>query len=250
MARNPAFASLPKFRRGPFWLFLVTLIATLLLADRAEISSKLLLNGEFSGSLYLWQPLTSLFLFPDGQLGGLFLTLIVQWFLAGHLEAAWGTRRYVGFVVACAFAGTLATALLGLAVPAVSALAIGGSTGMDLAALIGFAVVFARQPLQLFGALPIKGFTIGILAAFLALAGPLLRGEPWPYLIPTGITLLVAYLAAAQPWRATGKSGKVGPRAGRRGARDARHKPRKNRKTGRKGHLRVVRDDDDGPMLN
>ena len=249
MARNSAFASLPKFRRGPFWLFLVTLITTLLLADRVEIASKLLLNDGFGGSLFLWQPVSSLFLFPDGQLGGLFLTLIVQWFLAGHVEHMWGTRRYVVFVLSCALAGTVSTALLGLAVPAVSAVTIGGSTGIDLAALIAFAVVFARQPMQLFGALPIKGFSIGILAAFLAIAAPLIRGAPWPFVIPSTSTLLAAYLAAAQPWRASGKSGKLSTRRGGRSGRKNGSSSRARQKNRKRSHLRVVRDDD-GPMLN
>ena len=100
--------------------------------------------------------------------------------------------------------------------------------------------------MQLFGALPIKGFSIGILAAFLAVAAPLIRGAPWPFIIPSSITLLAAYLAAAQPWRAGGKSGKLSTRRGGRSGRKNGSSKKNNRK---RSHLRVVRDDD-GPMLN
>jgi membrane associated rhomboid family serine protease len=216
----------------------------LVLADQQAIAPKLLLNSGFGESLWLWQPVSALFLFPEGQLGGLLLTLIVQWMIAGPLEQRWGTRRYVVFVLACALAGTLATALLGLLVPAIAGVSIGGSTPIDLATLMAFSVVFARQPLQMFGRLPITGRSVGILAAVLALVAPLVRGAPWPSVLPAAVTMLVAFLAAAKPWREGGMSGKLTSRTKGRNGRN-RPKARKNRK---KSHLHVV--DKDDPLIH
>ncbi|MCA9694944.1 MAG: rhomboid family intramembrane serine protease [Nannocystaceae bacterium] len=231
MARNPSFAALPRFRRGAFWLFLSVALATILLADQ-PYASRLLLGPEFGGELALWQPITALFVFPEGHLGGLFLTLVVQWIVGGPVEERWGTARYLGFVIGCALAGTVTTALLGLVVPAIAATQIGGSLPLDLAALVAFGVIMGRAQLRLFGALPITGRTLAIVAAVLAIVSPLARGAPWAVVLPSVITLVTAYLAAARPWKGRGKSGKLS---------SGRGKPRRKPK---KSHLRVVPRDD------
>jgi len=75
-------------------------------------------------------------------------------------------------------------------------------------------VVFARQPVQLFGALPISGRGLAGLVTALMLMGPLLRGA-WPHAVPVAVAAAVA-LGLAWRWRTPPSSGKVAARAGGR----------------------------------
>ncbi len=212
MARPSILAGLPRFQRGGFWLFVIAAAASALLADH-PLATQLVLNARFAADLALWQPLSALVLFPEGQLGGLVSTLLLQWFIGGHLEARWGTPRYLTFILLPALAGYLALGLLGLAVPAALAWPAGGTLPADLAAVVGFGVVFGSQPVQLFGALPISSRGLAGLITALMLAGPLLRGA-WPLAVPILVATLIA-LAVAWRWRSPPSSGKVAARGPR-----------------------------------
>ncbi len=222
MARPSLLAGLPKFTRGGFWLLVLAVGASASLADH-PVAGQLLLNGRFTAELALWQPLSAVVLYPDGQLGGLIGTLVIQWFIGGRLEELWGTSRYLTYILGSAVLGYLAAGLLGFAVPAALAHPLGGTLPADIAAVVGIGVVYGRQQFQLFGALPISARGLAALAVALALFGPLVRGA-WPTVIPTAVAALCA-LGLAWRWRTPPSSGKVATRAG---------KPRKN-------HLRVVK---------
>jgi len=217
VARPSIFAGLPKFQRGGFWLFVVAAAASALFADHA-LAWSLTLNARFFTDLALWQPLSAIFVYPEGQLGGLIGTLAIQWFVGSHLEALWGPRRYLSLVLGAAALGYLVLALLGLAVPGALLYPTGGTAPADLAAVIGFGVVFGRQPVHLFGVLPISARGLAGLAAALMLLGPLLRGH-WPQAIPIAVAALAALLLASR-WRSPPSSGKV---AARGGVRRPRH---------------------------
>lgn len=217
------FASLPKFRRGAFFVFATVATLTLLVADQPIAHTLLLRPAEVWERLALWQPFTALLLYPDHQAGLLFGTLLIQWFAGSELEGFWGTRKYLALIVGSALAGHLAQLLLAWVVPSAAVLAIGGATGMDLAALTAFGVVFGARSLHL---LPLTVRTFAAIMVVLTLVSPLLRGAPWPTVVPWIVAVGIALLATTQPWRRGGSSGKV------RGAR------KRNRK-----HLRVVKPD-------
>ncbi len=216
VARPSIIAGLPKFQRGGFWLFVVAAAASALIADQ-PLAADLTLNHRFFSDLALWQPFSAIFVFPEGHLGGLIGTLAIQWFVGSHLEGIWGLRRYLALVLGAAVVGYLALALLSLAVPGALMYPTGGTGPADLAAVIGFGVLFGRQQVQLFGALPISSRGLAALVAALMLLSPLLRGN-WPQAVPAAIAALFALLLASR-WRSPPTSGKVA--AG--GARRPRH---------------------------
>lgn len=215
-------SGLPKFQRGGFWLFVVALVTSAVLADQ-PIAASLVLGRPFAEQLALWQPISAVVMFPNGELAGLVGTFLLQWFVAGHLEARWGTARYLTFALASAVFGYLVLALVGLGAPAVLASPHGGTMPADLAAVIGFGVVYGRMPVQLFGALPLSARTFAGILAGILVAAPLLRGN-WQGAIPLAAAAALAWLLARR-WRPSADSGKVAPRA---------NKPRPR-------HLRVVK---------
>ena len=220
------FSALPRFGRGSFWLFVVVAAASAFVSD-LPVARLLHLGPPFVGELALWQPLSAPFLFPEGQLGGLVGTGLLQWFVGSPVEARLGTARYLGLVFGGAVLGYLALGLLGLAVPAALTHPQGGSTPIDIAAVAAFGLAFAREPVSVFGVLPVTARGFAGVAAALLLLGPLLR-DGWPAVVPGLIAGLFAVLLARR-WRKAPASGKVGPRGG-----GGTGKPKRPR------HLRIV----------
>jgi hypothetical protein len=232
VARNPLLSRLPRFHRGAFGLFLVTVLLTMLLADQ-PLGDRLVLHpGAVLRGEGLWQPLTANFLYPDGRAGLVLGTLLVQWFLAGPLEGFWGTRKYLMLVVGCGVAGHVASVLLAIGVPAVGEVTVGGATPMDLAAVVAFGAFMGARPLSVGGVLPLSSRTLAIIIAVLSVVSPLARGAPWPVVVPGVVSMLVALVVVTQPWRRLRNSGKVGGRSRKKQA----------------AHLRVIRPDDE--LLN
>jgi len=225
------FAALPKFHRGALAIVVVTVLLTALIGDR-PIATELRLQPEaLWAGRGLWQPFTANFVFPEGG-GGLVLgTVLVQWFFGSQLESFWGTRRYLVFALGCGTAGYLAYALLSPYIPAVEH---GGTSAIDLAVLTAFGVVYGKRTLSLMGAVTMRGRTLAAILVGLGVIAPLLRGAPWPTLVPWLVAIAAALLVTLQPWRRAGDSGKVG-------------RPKSKGKT-RAKHLRVV--DRDPSMLN
>lgn len=232
MASNPLLSRLPRFRRGAFGLFLVTVVTTMLLTDQPIAAQLILDPGGVTQGQGLWQPLTANFIFPDGRVALVFGTLVVQWFLAGYLEDFWGTRKYLTLVVGSGVAGYVATVLLAFAVPAVAATPMGGSTPIDLSAVVAFGVLMGSRPLALGGVLSVSGRSFAIFIAALSVISPLLRGAAWPVVVPMIVAMVTTLLVITQPWRRLRKSGKLGGRSGKK----------------RPNHLRVIRPDDE--LLN
>jgi len=205
--------SLPRFRRGAFWLFLLPCVLSMVFADRPWGTILALSPGALQHGQGLWQPLTANFVYLEGELGGLIGTLFVQWFVGSTLEGFWGTRRYVLLVVGAGFVGYLVAALFGAFVPDIASVVMSGATPMDLAAIVAFGVVYGKQPVHLFGIAPLSARGLAVLIAVLSVIAPLGRGTPWPHVVPWSVAMLVALVATTQPWRKRGASGKLGRKA-------------------------------------
>lgn len=208
MPPSPLHA-LPRFRPGSFWLFVAAAAASAFVAD-LPVARQLLLGPPFAEALALWQPLTAPFLFPEGQLAGLIGTGLLQWFVGSPVEGRLGTARYLAAVLGAAVLGYLALGLVGLGVPAALAHGHGGTTPVDLAALALFGVLFAREPVSIFGVLPLTARSFAAVAVALLLLGPLLRGG-WPEVVP-GLVAAGLALVLARRWQKPAASGKVAPR--------------------------------------
>jgi membrane associated rhomboid family serine protease len=212
------FSGLPRFRPASFWLLVAAAAASAFVSD-LPLARHLQLGASFITDPAPWQPLTAPFLFPEGQLAGLIGTGLLQWFVGSPVEGRLGTARYLGLVLGAAIVGYLVLGLVGLAVPAALMLPHGGTTPVDLAALAAFGVLFAREPVSIFGVLPVTARSFAGVAVALLLLGPLLRGG-WPDIVP-GVVAAGLALVVARRWQKRPASGKVGPRKG--GGKRPRH---------------------------
>ncbi len=208
MSNNP-FASLPKFGRGSFAIFLVAAVLSAMLGDQPVAHQLVLLPGDVLSGRELWTPITANFMFPNNELIGLLGTGFAQWFIGSQLEAFWGTKKYVTLVLSAGVAGYVAAVLVGALSTTAAGIEVGGSVPMDLAAITAFGFVFANRQLRLLASLPlsVKGFAL--LLVGLSLVIPLLRGSPWPTIVPLLVAVAVAAAAVTQPWRRLRDSGKL-----------------------------------------
>ncbi len=101
----------------------------------------------------VWTLLTSPFL-EKGFLG-LILHVMVLWMFVPTLERFWGTPRFYRFVAVTSILGTAAGVtvgqLLGTNEPIL------GLSPFMYASIVAFGIVYARQPVQFFGVLPLTG---------------------------------------------------------------------------------------------
>jgi len=144
----------------------------------------------------VWTLATSPFLEPDFL--GLLLTLFMLWMFVPTLERFWGTARFYRFVAITSLAGTVAGTAMGL-VTGRNDVEIVGLTPFMYASVVAFGVVYARQPVQFFGVLPLTGRQmmygfIGFLVLFVGLQGLWEKGAAF------AAAMLAAALMTSKRW--------------------------------------------------
>lgn len=146
----------------------------------------------------VWTLATSAFL--ELRLINLILQMLVLWMFVPTLERFWGTARFYRFVAI--------TELVGIAGGCAVGLALGGAyhvtpiSGLDpfiYASIVAFGIVYARQPVQFFGVLPLTGRQLmyGILA-FLALS--IVLSQRWSDGAAYAVAMLAAVILTSKRW--------------------------------------------------
>lgn len=169
---------------------------------RARMAMAFAASGEgVWHHLQLWKLATSPLLEVN------FIALIFQgfalWMFLPALERWWGTKRFLLFALYTSLVGTVAGTLVGLALgPPQSLALVAGLDPFVFAGIVAYGVLFANQPVQFFGVLPMTGrqLTWGIIA-FVALF--VILGQQWA----RGAALAAAMVLA---WAMT--SDRISPR--------------------------------------
>jgi membrane associated rhomboid family serine protease len=114
------------------------------------------------------------------------------------LERFWGTARFYRFVAITSLAGTIAGCAFGF-VLGLSGAAITGLDPFIYASIVAFGIVYARQPVQFFGVLPLTGRQLmyGILA-FLAFS--VLVQQRWAAAAAYAAAMLAAAILTSKRW--------------------------------------------------
>jgi len=86
---------------------------------------------------------------------GLLMHVVVLWMFVPTLERFWGTPRFYRFVAITSIVGTVAGTSLGFVIG--SNAPILGLSPFIYASIVAFGIVYARQPVQFFGVLPLTG---------------------------------------------------------------------------------------------
>ena len=130
----------------------------------------------------------------------LLLHVLVMWMFVPTLERFWGTARFYRFVAITSLVGTAAGCSVGYALGGLELHAlVGGLDPFIYAAFVAFGIVYARQPVQFFGVLPLTGRQLmyGILA-FLALS--ILLSQRWTHGVAYAAAMLAAAVLTSKRW--------------------------------------------------
>jgi membrane associated rhomboid family serine protease len=143
----------------------------------------------------VWTLVTSPLLETD--FFSLLLAALMLWMFVPTLERFWGTPRFYRFVAITSIAGTLGGTLLGLATGRDEA--ISGLSPFIYSSVVAFGILYARQPVQFFGVLPLTGRQlmlgfIGFLVLFVTLQQFWERGGAF------AAAMLAAALMTSKRW--------------------------------------------------
>jgi membrane associated rhomboid family serine protease len=141
---------------------------------RGQLASWLVASADqVWRELRLWTLLTSA-VFEIEFVSLLFHGLIL-WMFLPTLERWWGTRKFLLFALWTSLAGNTAGTLAGLAFGSVP---LAGLDPFIFASIVAFGILYAKQPVQFFGVIPMTGrqMMIGI-CAFVGLF--ILIGQQW-----------------------------------------------------------------------
>ena len=178
----------------------------------------------------VWTLATGVFL--EQQFIALLLHMSVLWMFVPTLERFWGTARFYRFVAITSLAGTLAGCAFALATQKM-AVAVSGLDPFIYASIVAFGIVYARQPVQFFGVLPLTGRQLmyGILG-FLAFS--VLIQQHWVLGVAYGAAMLAAAVVTSKRWS---------PGLAWKRWRISRARSRLKVMSGGKGHVPPTRDE-------
>ena len=128
----------------------------------------------------------------------LFFDLLMLWLFVPVFERAWGTSRFVRFFVVTSLVGNAVSAGVGLALG--SSQPIVGISPFIYASLAAYGVMYANQPVQLYGVIPIRGRTLAIGVAVFLLLFTLL-GRAWVDAAGFFAAMLVGCALAVGIWQ-------------------------------------------------
>lgn len=170
-----------------------------LLADSHARSSILNWCAATSDNVFqrgrVWTLVTSPLLELDFL--SLLLSMFMLWMFVPTLEKFWGTPRFYRFVAITSVAGTVAGCAMGLvtgrSVPII------GLSPFVYGAVVAFGIVYARQPVQFFGVLPLTGRQmmwgfIGFLVLFIGLQSLWEKGAAY------AAAMLAAVILTSKKW--------------------------------------------------
>ena len=184
MRRTPATSSFAySFGPGPLTPAIKVLIAVnvaaFLVALVVPAVTRLfgLRPADVVGQLYLWQPLTYMFL--HGGLFHILFNMLALWMFGVELERMWGSRYFTKFYFVAGGGAALTTLLLsfvpGFGNEVYYALTIGAS-GAVYGVLLAYALYFPHRPIYMYFVFPIPAkyfvMIIGAISLLASMGGP------------------------------------------------------------------------------
>jgi membrane associated rhomboid family serine protease len=102
--------------------------------------------------LFLWQPVTYLFLHDTSNFFHIGLNMLALWMFGTELESLWGTRRFTRFYLVTGIGAALCTTLVSWSsyVPTI------GASGAIYGLLAAYGILFPDRTILLYFVLPIK----------------------------------------------------------------------------------------------
>jgi membrane associated rhomboid family serine protease len=108
--------------------------------------------------LFVWQPLTHMFLHADFT--HIFFNMLMTWFLGNAIETVWGPKRFLKYYIACGLGGAVFSTIFTFNGPPII-----GASGAVFGLYIAYAMIFPDSYVFVYFIAPVKA---KYLVAFLA----------------------------------------------------------------------------------
>ena len=134
----------------------------------------------------------------------LLLSAMMLWMFVPTLERFWGMARFFRFVAITSIIGTFVGCLAGFALG--TNWHITGLSPFTYASVVAFGIIYARQPVQFFGVLPLTGRQlmygfIGFLVLFIGLQGLWAKGAAFAAAMVTAAIMTSKQWSPSLAWK-------------------------------------------------
>ena len=153
-----------------------------------------LVPARIFGDLWLWQPVTYMFLHTTDWLGHLLLNMLMLWMFGTEVERAWGTRRFLFYYFLCGVGAGVVTALV-----LRDSLTIGAS-GAIYGVMLAYAMMFPNRTVVFMFMFPMRAATMVLLCMGIQVYALLNLRDGVAYIAHLG-GLLFGYLYLKRAWR-------------------------------------------------
>ncbi|HEU4401820.1 MAG TPA: rhomboid family intramembrane serine protease [Candidatus Polarisedimenticolia bacterium] len=110
-------------------------------------------------SLWLWQPVTYMFLHTTDWLGHLLLNMFMLWMFGTEIERIWGTREFVKYYFLCGIGAGLMTCLI---FPDSTTI---GASGAVFGVMLAYALLFPNRQILFWFIFPMRALSFMLLCA-------------------------------------------------------------------------------------
>ncbi len=188
--------------RGAMILIFLEVGFTLVFLLSPDDTRRLLLDWTAATHANVWEHGRVWTLATGALLEPNVLTLVLHgfmlWTFFPTLERFWGTNRFLRFAAITSLVGTIAGTAMGF-VTGHDGVVITGLDSFINAAIVAYGIVYARQPVQFFGVLPLTGRQLmlgwlGFLTLSVVLRGDWDSGAAW------GAAMLAAAIMTSKRW--------------------------------------------------
>ncbi len=113
--------------------------------------------------LYVWQPLTYMFLHAD--FWHIFFNMLMAWFLGNTLESVWGPKKFLKYYISCGLGGAVFSAIFTFSGPPVI-----GASAAVFGLYLAYAMLFPNNYVFIYFLFPVKAKHLVTFLAVIQLA--------------------------------------------------------------------------------
>jgi membrane associated rhomboid family serine protease len=136
-------------------VWLVEVISVNWLETATPIQLLALTPAAVYPGLYIWQPVTYMWLHSPGDLMHILLNSLFLWMFGGTLEQSWGGKGFLQFYLWCGIGAGIIVFITGLIFAPMTPVL--GASGAIYGLVVAWAIAYPNRVIYFFGIFPMKG---------------------------------------------------------------------------------------------
>lgn len=146
------------------------------------------------GDLWLWQPVTYMFLHSPNGLTHILFNMLFLWMFGTEVERAWGTRAFLRYYFVCGIGAALTTSLLFWNSTTI------GASGAVFGVMLAYGMMFPNRQILFWFLFPMRALSFVLLCIAIELFSLLSLDDGVAHIAHLG-GMLFGYLYLKRAWR-------------------------------------------------